>query len=73
MKKTTLKTIKNLVKNNIAIDISKSTNEECKKIEVEEKLYVSSGIYGINGGAFRGSDGNIYAITSRNSNLFYFF
>ena len=43
------------------------------KIEVEEKLYISSGVYGINGGAFRGSDGNIYAITSRSSNLFYFF
>ena len=73
MTKTTLKTIKNLVKNNIAIDISKLSNEECKKIEVEEKLYISSGVYGINGGAFRGSDGNIYAITSRSSNLFYFF
>ena len=73
MIKTTFKEIKNLVKNNIAIDISKLTNEECKKIEVEEKLYISIGIYGINGGAFRGKDGNIYAITSRSSNLFYFF
>ena len=73
MTKTTLKTIKNLVKNNIAIDISKLPNKECKKIDVEEKLYISSGVYGINGGAFRGKDGNIYAITSRSSNLFYFF
>ena len=73
MEKTTLKTIKNLVKNNIAIDISKLSNKECKKIDVEEKLYISSGIYGINGGAFRGKDGNIYAITFRSSNLFYFF
>ena len=73
MEKTTLKTIKNLVKNDIAIDISKLHNEECKKIKVEEKIYISSGVYGINGGAFRGKDGNIYAITSRNSNLFYFF
>ena len=73
MTKTTLKTIKNLVKNNIAIDITTLKNEEYKNIEVEEKIYVSSGVYGINGGAFRGKDGNIYAITSRNSNLFYFF
>ena len=73
MIKTTLKEIKNLVKNNIATDISKLPNEECKKIQVEERLYVSNGVYGINGGAFRGSDGNIYAITSRSSNLFYFF
>ena len=73
MTKTTLKTIKNLVKNNIAIDITTLKNEECKKIDVEEKLYISSGVYGINGGAFRGKDGNIYAITSRSSNLFYFF
>ena len=73
MTKTTLKTIKNLVKNNIAIDITTLKNEECKKIEVEEKLYVSSGVYGINGGAFRGKDGNMYAITYRSSNLFYFF
>ena len=73
MTKTTLKTIKNLVKNDIAIDISKLPNEECKKIDVEEKLYISSGVYGINGGAFRGKDGNIYAIISRSSNLFYFF
>ena len=73
MTKTTLKTIKNLVKNNIAIDITTLKNEEYEKIEVEERIYISSGIYGINGGVFRGKDGNIYAITSRNSNLFYFF
>ena len=46
MTKTTLKTIKNLVKNNIAIDITTLKNEEYKKIEVEEKLYVSIGVYG---------------------------
>ena len=73
MTKTTLKEIKNLVKNNIATDITNLKNEECKKIQVEERLYISSGIYGINGGAFRDSDGNVYAITSRSSNLFYFF
>ena len=73
MVKTTLKTIKNLVKNDIAIDITTLSNEECKKISVEERLYVSTGTYGINGGAFRGKDGNTYAITSRSSNLFYFF
>ena len=73
MTKTTLKEIKNLVKNNIAIDITTLKNEEYKKIEVEEKLCISSGVYGMNGGAFRGKDGNIYAITSRSSILFYFF
>ena len=44
MIKTTLKEIKNLVKNNIAIDITTLKNEEYKKIEVEEKLYISFGI-----------------------------
>lgn len=73
MKKVTLKEIKNLVKNGFAIDITTLKNEECKKISVEERLYISTGVYGINGGAFRGKDGNTYAITSRGSNLFYFF
>ena len=73
MTKTTLKEIKNLVNITIAIDITTLKNEEYKKIEVEEKLCISSGVYGRNGGAFRGKDGNIYAITSRSSILFYFF
>ena len=53
MTKTTLKTIKNLVKNNIAIDITTLKNEEYKKIDVEEKLYISVGVYGINGDRVR--------------------
>lgn len=73
MRKTTLKEIKNLVKNGIAVDITNLSNEECKKIDIEERLYISYGIYGMNGGVFRGKDGNIYAIISRSSNLFYFF
>ena len=72
MTKTTLKEIKNLVKNNIAIDITTLKNEEYKKIEVEEKLYISFGVNSMKGEACRGRDENIYTITSRNSNLFYF-
>lgn len=33
-------------------------------------LQISKGTYGMNGALFKGSDGNLYAIAGRTSNLF---
>lgn len=66
------KEIKNLVKLGAAVDI---TTAELPAIqEPFEKIGVSRGIYGMNGGLIRGqSSGTLYAITARNSTLFYYF
>ena len=72
MKKYTLREIKRFVSLGAAVDI---TTANCPAIkEPFEKIGASRGIYGINGGLLRGqSSGTIYAITARNSNLFYYF
>lgn len=72
MKKYTLREIRRFVSLGLAQDI---TTANCPAIkEPFEKIGVSRGIYGINGGLLRGkSSGTIYAITARNSNLFYYF
>ena len=72
MKKYTLREIKRFVSLGAAVDI---TTANCPAIkEPFEKIGVSRGIYGINGGLLQGkSSGTIYAITARNSNLFYYF
>lgn len=72
MKKYTLREIKRFVSLGLAQDI---TTANCPAIkEPFEKIGVSRGIYGINGGLLRGqSSGTIYAITARNSNLFFYF
>lgn len=72
MKKYTLREIKRYVSLGAAIDI---TTAELPAIqEPFEKIGVSRGIYGMNGGLLRGkSSGTIYAITARNTNLFYYF
>ena len=39
-----------------------------------EKIYYSTGVYGINGGVVKGNTtGNLYAISSRNTVLFMLF
>lgn len=76
MKKTTLSFIKDYVKKGLAEDINGIKFEEMKKINRHslEKLYYSTGIYGINGGLFKDLEtGKLYAITKRNSTLYYFF
>ena len=72
MKKYTLREIKRFVSLGLAQDI---TTANCPAIhEPFEKIGVSRGIYGINGGLLCGQcSGTIYAITARNSNLFYYF
>lgn len=72
MKKHTLREIKRFVSLGVAQDITAARLPAIH--EPFEKIGVSRGIYGINGGLLRGqSSGTIYAITARNSNLFYYF
>ena len=75
MKKYTQKEIKKLVLLGLAEDLTQASHEELKsKIKHCEKVGYSSGIYGINGGIIQDSrNGQIYAITARNSNLFMIF
>ena len=70
MKKMTLKEIKRLVKLGAALDI---TAADISNIKSYEKIGYSVGVYGINGGLIRDNNGNLYAITARNSNLFRIF
>lgn len=72
MKKYTLREIKRFVSLGVAQDITAASRPAIH--ELFEKIGYSAGIYGINGGLLRGqSSGTIYAITARNSNLFYYF
>lgn len=72
MKKYTLREIKRFVLLGLAQDITTASRPAIK--EPFEKIGYSAGIYGINGGLLQGkSSGTIYAITARNSNLFYYF
>ena len=65
--------IKRLVKTGAAIDITTAPPSE----EVwtnAEKVAVSRGTYGMNGGLLKDRrDGQLYAITARNTALFYYF
>ena len=72
MKKTTQKALKNLVKIGAAMDVS--TLDACTydNLRPVERLAISHGINGANGLLFRGADGKLYAVTARNSALFYF-
>ena len=72
MKKYTLREIKRFVLLGLAQDITTASRPAIK--EPFEKIGYSAGSYGINGGLLQGkSSGTIYAITARNSNLFYYF
>lgn len=72
MKKYTLKEIRRFVSLGVAQDITAARLPAIK--EPFEKIGYSAGIYGINGGLLQcKSSGTIYAITARNSNLFYYF
>lgn len=72
MKAMKQKEIKNLVKLGAAIDITAAKLPAIT--EPFEKIGVSRGVYGMNGGLIRGKcSGTLYAITARNSTLFYYF
>lgn len=73
MKKTTLKNIK--AQN--AIDLTNLSPEACEELRAREhgfdKLEVSHGVSGMTGALLRGRESQqLYKITARCSNLFYF-
>lgn len=73
MKDYKLKELKNMVALGVAKDI---TNEDYDCLDDDrpiEKLGVSRGAYGMNGGLIRGNSGQLYVIHARNSLLFRFF
>ena len=71
--KMTQSEIKRLVKTGAAIDITTAPPSE-ELWTNTEKLAVSRGTYGINGGLLKDRrDGQLYAITARNTALFYYF
>lgn len=68
MVKYTLKQLRGLVKEGIAIDATEDLpiGAECMR-----KIGYSSGVYGINGGIIKDIEtGQLYAILCRNTNLF---
>lgn len=71
-KKLTQKELKRLVKTGAAVDITAWDSEKIKELQNKniEKVGLSFGIYGMNGGLFKDKDGNLYTITARTSNLF---
>lgn len=72
MRKYTLREIKRFISLRLAQDITTASRPAIQ--EPFERIGYSAGIYGINGGLLRGQcSGTIYAITARNSNLFYYF
>lgn len=66
MEKYTLKQLKSMVKNGVAIDV---TNAKSRKDVPESYTQVgySAGVYGCNGMLFKGESGQLYAITARTS------
>ena len=78
MKKVTVKFIKEIVSNKKGENISLYKFNDIKKLEKKEggfeKVYYSTGVYGINGGVVKGNaTGKLYAIASRNTALFMLF
>lgn len=72
MKKVTQKQLKNLVAIGGAKSADRLTEEQMDGLRPVERLAYSRGLYGANGLLFRGADGALYAVTARNSALFYF-
>lgn len=67
--------LKKMAKYGEAEDITSISDAEAKELKKSgvELVGISRGIYGMNGALMRGTtDGKLYVITSRNSNLFYF-
>lgn len=75
MHKTTQKQIRNLIMDGIAIDANKLPYERLYDLACHaDKIALSTGIYGMNGGIFKDSrDGQLYAIASRSTALFIVF
>lgn len=68
--KTTQREIKRLIKVGAAIELTDAKTVNAGRLEV---VALSFGVYGMNGGLFRDYEsGQLYAISSRNSILFYY-
>ena len=73
MKTMKQKEIKNLVKLGVAIDIT-AEEGNLDRYRQLDPIAVSRGKYGMNGGLMKDYEtGKLYAITARNSALFYYF
>lgn len=73
MKTMKLKEIKNFVQLGAAVDITtqEGTFEKYRRLD---PIAVSRGVNGINGGLLKDNQtGELYAITARNTTLFYYF
>lgn len=77
MKKITKKELKNYITLGLAKSLDNCSHNECRTINAScdfEKVAYCTGIYGISGGLLKDKKtGDMYAITARNTNLFYFF
>lgn len=77
MRKYTLKQLKNLVNNGLAVDLTNGNNDTYKEL-MKKESYLSQvgyaiGIYGLNGKLLKGDKtGTLYAITARSSALYIF-
>ena len=77
MTRYTQKELREMVRNNVAVDITSGTNETRKEIEKKEgyltQIGYACGIYGCNGMLFKGHNTNeLYAVTSRTTAIFIF-
>lgn len=77
MKKISKKELKNYITLGLAKSINCLSLEKCRALNAKcdfEKVAYCTGTYGISGGLLKDKKtGNMYAITARNTNLFYFF
>ena len=72
MEKTTQKALRRMICDGIAINANSMEPEQLPRNV--EKIAISYGIYGMNGGLFRDCEtGELYVITARNTNLFRIF
>ena len=71
MEKYTVKQLKSLVSEGIAIDVTKSVN----KSDIPEnyaQVGYASGLYGCNGMLLKGESGQLYAVTGRTTAIYIF-
>lgn len=71
MERYTLKSLKNLVKNGDAIDVTR----ESKRNAIPERytqIGYSAGLFGCNGMLLQGESGQLYAVTARSVALYVF-
>ena len=67
-----LKVTQKEIKKFPAIDITAWREEKLASLPRLEEIAYSIGIYGCNAKLFRGTDGELYKITSRSTNIFKF-